>query len=743
MVTTLGRTRIRDYRPILAASLGIVLAVGLLVAVLGPWKPSQRASDPTEDQSFRGRVGRWMKNGTASEGAALRAEGFAAWRSGGDPAREALELLRYLPSPHDGVCAPGRDGEPVIIGQTGRRHYGPVHHLAVSQDGKTVLTGGGDRAIRVWDAETLTLKRTIIKHVDPVLRVAVSSDGTRFAGASGFQTEHGGLGFERTLRVFGEAEEATFELHNMQGGWTLSAAFTPDGKHILTGHYDSSSLFPVDKPLAVRRFGENTNWNAAVAVSPDGRFAFTGGVDPSWNRHDRLFIWDLSASPPAREENQPLAIEQPTHRLVGHVGSILSIAPHPDPADRRIASVCSEQTVRVFDYTSGKPLRAFDVRRELGGPRAVSWSPGGTELVVATESGALVWHDAGTGAELRVGLGHVGEATGVGANGSHVFSCGHDGTVRKWNPKTGVEVSPTRPAFAVVRMAFVDEDRHLVVLPERGPPVTIPVSAHELPTATLAGNALALSRDGGFALIQTSPTAATVTATATGKSVTLEQLGDIRKVTSAAISPGGTHVAIVGESTMDASAVRYIELTTGAVRRFLMPTDPSGSPSLAPQAPPITTIAFSTDGKHLVAANQSREVIGWSVDDGQVVFRAGTAESVESKPGLVRQLVAASKPLRVFGIGLANDLWILTPEKPYAFAPIPVRDPRAIAISADEKLIAIGGGEGGVAVMTTAGVLRQTVRTPGRVTSLAFSIDGHVLAVGQGDGSVLLCRLDR
>jgi WD40 repeat protein len=292
-------------------------------------------------------------------------------------------------------------------------------------------------------------------------------------------------------------------------------------------------------------------------------------------------------------------------------------------------------------------------------------------------------------------------------------------------------------------MAFVDEDRQLVVLPERGPPVTIPVNAHELPVATLGGNALALSRDGRFALTQTSPTVATVTSTATGKSVAFDRWGDMRKVTSAAISPGGTHIALVGESMMEASAVRYIELTTGAVRRFPVSSDPGGAPSPTPQTPSLTALAFSPDGKHLVAVNQSRDVMGWSVDDGQVVFRATSAESVESKPGYVRQLVVASTPLRVFAIGVANDLWILTPEKPHTFAPIPIRDPRAIAISADEKLIAIGGGEGGVAVMTTAGVLRQTVRTPGRVTSLAFSIDGHVVAVGQGDGSVWLCRLDR
>jgi WD40 repeat protein len=61
---------------------------------------------------------------------------------------------------------------------SGRRHR--VEELAFHPDG-SLPTVGGDRLVRVWDAETLTPGRVIEWNVGKLYAVAVSPDGARAA----------------------------------------------------------------------------------------------------------------------------------------------------------------------------------------------------------------------------------------------------------------------------------------------------------------------------------------------------------------------------------------------------------------------------------------------------------------------------------------------------------------------------------------------------------------------------------
>src|SRR5262249_25929636 len=75
------------------------------------------------------------------------------------------------------------------------------------------------------------------------------------------------------------------QIHRLRGvlehqDWVRAAAFSPDGKTVLTGSQDNTARLwqaATGKPLgeALRHQG----WVVAVAFSPDGKLALTGGAD--------------------------------------------------------------------------------------------------------------------------------------------------------------------------------------------------------------------------------------------------------------------------------------------------------------------------------------------------------------------------------------------------------------------------------------------------------------------------------
>src|SRR5262249_52315627 len=104
-----------------------------------------------------------------------------------------------------------------------------VASVALSPDGRRVLSGSGDGTVRLGGAETGEGRRRIEEHTRAVTSVACTPDGKRALSGS----EDG------TLRCFTLSDGK--EVHCFrQGGPVLSVAASPDGLQALSGASDST-----------------------------------------------------------------------------------------------------------------------------------------------------------------------------------------------------------------------------------------------------------------------------------------------------------------------------------------------------------------------------------------------------------------------------------------------------------------------------------------------------------------------
>ena len=105
-----------------------------------------------------------------------------------------------------------------------------VSSVAFSRDGRRVVSGSGDKTVRIWNSMTGEVEAELEGHTDSVMSVAFSQDGSRVVSGSG----------DKTVRIWnvmtGEVEA---ELEGHTDSVTF-VAFSQDGSRVVSGSGDKT-----------------------------------------------------------------------------------------------------------------------------------------------------------------------------------------------------------------------------------------------------------------------------------------------------------------------------------------------------------------------------------------------------------------------------------------------------------------------------------------------------------------------
>lgn len=238
-------------------------------------------------------------------------------------------------------------------------HGAFVETLSFSPDSRWLVSGANDGVLILWNVSQARKVEVFEGHSQFIDRVSWSPDGQTLAVQRYPDPTN-----PRLMVWDTHTWQVQREIESAQRMFDL--AWSPDGQRLVTGLAGGEIALwnPATGELEKKIKGHQANV-LNVALSPDGRWLASRALD------DELYIWDLNT-------------EQVVQKLKVRPG-IFSLAWAPD--SQRLAYGSLNSPLRIINPSTGQFLYSFKVEALRG----VAWSPDGTQLAAAVNTGVKVW----------------------------------------------------------------------------------------------------------------------------------------------------------------------------------------------------------------------------------------------------------------------------------------------------------------------------------------------------------------
>jgi len=319
--------------------------------------------------------------------------------------------------------------------KTFRGHSHGVWTVAYAPDGQTLVSGGVDRLVRIWDIETGRLLRSMRGHTHDIRAAIFTPDGQTLATGSE----------DRTIRLWNPTTGEPIKLlftrydHNV-----CSLSLSPDGLMLARGsHNKDIKIWEVttgtDLMTLLGKDALDHHWSVCVAFSPDGLHLASG------NDIGKIRIWEVLPSGEEKLIHDGHWVESPDDTteqrgyFVEDVAAefqnamdywIGALAYTPD--GKILISGSRDTTIKLFEMPQLTEIRTLKGHTKW--VRALVVSPDGRVLISASDDQTIKFWDIATGRNIRTLKGHADGVRGLALSpdGLRLASASWDRTVKLW-----------------------------------------------------------------------------------------------------------------------------------------------------------------------------------------------------------------------------------------------------------------------------------------------------------------------
>jgi WD40 repeat protein len=292
--------------------------------------------------------------------------------------------------------------------QTLEGHIDGVSTVAITPDGKKIVSGSADNTIRVWDLDSGKEIKKLEGYADWVTLLAITPDGKKIVSGSA----------DNTIRVWDL--DSGKEIKKLEGSSSVySLAITPDNKIVSTGDWNDKTIRIWDLEndgREIKKLEGHTSDIDSLAITPDGKKIVSGSADK------RIRVWDVETGKEIKT-------------LEGHMDGVSTVAITPD--GKKIVSGSWDFTIRVWDLENDDGSnKVKTLEGHMDGVSTVAITPDCKRAVSGSKDNTIrVWDLENDGNEIKKLEGHEGGITSIAItpDGKNIVSGSFDGTIKVWN----------------------------------------------------------------------------------------------------------------------------------------------------------------------------------------------------------------------------------------------------------------------------------------------------------------------
>jgi WD40 repeat protein len=314
---------------------------------------------------------------------------------------ERLAVESFLPSPAAMLeKTEAKVGEIRSFGADGHR----IIHLALSPNGKRLLTAGADGSARYWDIATGKEIHRLMSGRGQVYGAAFSPDGRKLLTS----------GEDGLIHVWDAGTGK--ELKQLRGHTAnvVGVAVSPDGRLVVSAGWDRTlRLWNFDTGEMMGTLKGHTDSLMGVAFSPNGKLI------ASWGSDRTVRLWDVKEQKEVR-------------RLEGHSEMVRAAAFSADGSRLLSGSIGGNGSLRLWEVTTGKALLTISNIR--GGVHGLAISADVRQALSGGGAGLVQLWNLESGKEINALKGHGSAVTDAAflARGRTALSVSGNGKIRLW-----------------------------------------------------------------------------------------------------------------------------------------------------------------------------------------------------------------------------------------------------------------------------------------------------------------------